>query len=98
MAVMRRPPLTASMVSCTPLNFAAEKNVSPIANRPTASVVTWMPSSISGTPKVSRACPVSLSMPISPRPMPSARLVSPRSVESPKVADTVTKASTISAK
>ena len=49
-------------------------------------------------PKVSRAWPVSLSMPTSPSVRPSARLVSPRKGEAPKVADTVTNASTMSAK
>ena len=69
-----------------------------MANRPTASVVIEMPSISAGTPKARRACPVSLSMPTRPSNRPSARLVSPRSTELPKVADTVTKATTISAK
>ena len=49
-------------------------------------------------PKESRACPVCRSMPTSPRVRPSASAVSPRSAELPKAAETVTKASTISAK
>ena len=73
-------------------------SASPRANRPTASVVTSTPSSRFGTPKASRAWPVSWSMPISPSHSPMARLVSPRRGEDPKVADTVTKAISISPK
>ena len=73
-------------------------SVSPIANRPTASVVTSIPSRSCGTSKVSRACPVSMSIPISPSQSPIARLVRPRRTELPNVAETVTKAISISAK
>ena len=65
---------------------------------PTASVVTSTPSSRSGSPKDSRACPVSWSMPMQPSASPRNSEVSPRRVESPKADETVTKASTISAK
>ena len=57
-----------------------------------------MPSSSSGTPKASRAWPVSLSMPTRPSVSPMNSEVSPRIGESPKVADTVMKATHISAK
>jgi hypothetical protein len=64
----------------------------------TAMVVTSMPSSKSGTPKLRRAWPVWRSMPISPRVRPMKSETRPRSVELPKAAETVTKARTISAK
>ena len=69
-----------------------------MANRPTASVVTSTPSSRSGTPKASRGWPVSLSMPTRPSVSPMNSEVRPRTGESPKVADTVMKATHISAK
>lgn len=96
--VIHSEPRTASMLSCTPLKRDAVCSVSPIAKRPTASVVMDTPSSSDGTPKASRDWPVSLSMPTRPSTSPSTRLVMPRSTEVPNVADTVTKASTISAK
>ena len=57
-----------------------------------------MPSSSSGIPNDKRGWPVSLSMPTNPSVSPIIRLVSPRTGEDPKVADTVTKATHISAK
>ena len=77
---------------------AATNSASPSANIATASVVTSMPSRSCGTPKARRVCPVNWSMPTmaSARPMNSD--TSPRKALSPKAADTVTKASTISAK
>ena len=74
------------------------ESASPIANRPTASVVTSTPSSNSGTPNDNRACPVSLSMPIRPSVRPTNSEVRPRIGESPKVADTVMNATHIRAK
>ena len=49
-------------------------------------------------PNVSRACPLCRSMPTRPSVRPRKRLVTPFSVELPKAAETVVKASTISAK
>ena len=57
-----------------------------------------MPSSSSGTPKASRIWPVCSSMPITPSSSPTNSEASPREVEEPSTADTVTKANTISAK
>ena len=69
-----------------------------MAKSATATVVTSMPSRSAGMPSVSRACPLWRSMPTRPRVRPRKRLVTPFSIESPKAADTVVKASTISAK
>ena len=49
-------------------------------------------------PKAKRAWPVWLSMPTSPIARPTARLASPRSVDSPSTAETVVKARIMSAK
>ena len=96
--VIHSEPRTASTVSGTPPKRDTTNSVSPIANRPTASVVIDAPSSRMGISYARRAWPVSLSTPASPRTRPRARLVIPRGAESPNVADTVTKARTISAK
>ncbi|MOA07581.1 hypothetical protein D3C78_1272860 [compost metagenome] len=73
-------------------------SVSPMANMATASVVTSTPSSRSGMPKLMRVWPVSWSMPTMARAKPMNSEVRPRNAESPKAEETVTKASTISAK
>ena len=91
-------PFTGSIRSSASLGEAAILSASPTAKSATASVVTSMPSRRSGMPKASRAWPVCRSMPTSPRVRPSTSAVSPRRAESPKAAETVTKASTISAK
>ncbi len=96
--VIHTEPLTASTFSSPCTGDAATFSASPIAKSATASVVTSMPSSRSGTPKASRACPVCRSMPTSPSVSPRKSAVMPRSAESPKAAETVMKASTISAK
>src|SRR5881628_27015 len=72
--------------------------VSPTANNPTATTTTSMPSSNSGMPKVNRACPVWLSIPIKPTNKPKNKLARPRKGDAPSTADTVVKANTITAK
>jgi hypothetical protein len=57
-----------------------------------------MLSLISGMPKASRTCPVSLSVPTRPMVSPMKSAVRPRVIEPPKAAETVRKDSTISAK
>ena len=49
-AVIQSEPRTASIVSWTPVNRDATYKASPIANRPTASVVIDAPSSSDGRP------------------------------------------------
>ena len=96
--VIQTEPLTASTSSLSWVREAAIESVSPMANSATASVVTSMPSSRSGMPKARRAWPVCRSMPMTPRPRPMNKAVMPRRALSPKAAETVMKASTISAK
>ena len=98
LALIHSEPRTGSTVSGARLPWAATNSVSPMANMATASVVTSTPSSRSGMPKLSRACPVCRSMPMIPSVRPMNSEVSPRRAESPNAAETVTKASTISAK
>ena len=92
---------TRPLTLCIPSSGAcwpATAKASPKANSATAMVVTSIPSISCGTPKVSRAAPVRPSMPTQASASPMKSEVKPRSVLSPKVAETVTKASTISAK
>ncbi|MCY1561310.1 hypothetical protein D9M68_985460 [compost metagenome] len=96
--VIHTEPLTAVTSALTWSRSEAVFIVSPMANSTTASVVTSMPSSRSITPKARRVWPVCRSMPIRPRPSPMNSAVSPRRAESPKAAETVTKARTMSAK
>jgi hypothetical protein len=74
------------------------ESASPIANRPTATITMSTPANSWSTPNVSRACPVSWSIPIRPiaRPIPSDSR--PRITERPISAVTATNASTTSAK
>ena len=57
-----------------------------------------MPSISSGTPNAKRICPVWSSMPTSPSSSPRKSIDSPRTVELPSTAATVTNANTINAK
>ena len=70
---------------------------SPTANKPTAAIVTSMPSSNSAVPKVNRGCPVCKSIPTKPKSRPRASAIRPRKTERPSTADTATSASTINA-
>ncbi len=96
--VIQIEPFTASSRSSIPPGVAATFSVSPTAKSATASVVTSMPSSRSSTPKVIRAWPVCRSIPTTAKARPRKSAVRPLKAESPKAAETVTKASTISAK
>ena len=72
-------------------------NTSPIANSATTTITTSIPSSSVGMPKVSRDCPLWLSMPTSPIVSPTSRLPIPLSGEEPSSVATVTNAIAISA-
>ena len=63
--VMATEPLMAWTFSCIAAAWAATNSASPTANMATASVVTSIPSRSCGTPKDSRAWPVSPSIPTS---------------------------------
>ena len=96
--LIQTDPLTGSTFSSAIWRAETTASVSPMAKSATASVVTEIPSKRLGVPMVSRAWPVSWSMPIRPSARPIASAVRPRSVESPKAAETVMKASSMSAK
>ena len=97
-AVIQTDPLTAITASSAPPRRPAMNSASPTANRATASVVTSTPSRSCGTPKDSRAWPVNWSIPTSASDSPTKSEISPLRALSPKADETVTKASTISAK
>ena len=73
-------------------------SASPIANRPTATITMSTPANSWSTPNVSRACPVSWSIPISPMARPSPSDSRPRISERPISALTATNARMTSAK
>ena len=77
---------------------AATHNASPTAKIPTATTTTSMPSASSGSPKVSRCCPVVESIPTSPIVSPIASEANPRTRDAPSTAVTATNASTMIAK
>ena len=76
----------------------ARYKASPIANRPTAAIVTSMPSRSSGCPKVKRAWPVCKSIPTKPKSKPANKLIKPLKAEFPRTAETMMSASTIKLK
>ncbi len=90
--------VTLSTSSGPPLGCAASQSVSPMANSPTATMITLMPSYSSVRPKVKRSWPDWLSTPIMPRNMPTNKAVRPRRAELPSTAATVTKDNIISEK
>ncbi len=76
----------------------ATYSASPTAKNPTATTTTSMPSASTDMPMVSRGWPLSVSVPISPANRPRASEASPRLIDEPSSAATVTNATTISAK
>jgi hypothetical protein len=78
--------------------WAATHSVSPMANSPTATTTTSIPSASWGMPKVSRCWPDWRSMPTSPIISPMAREANPLMREEPSTEVTATKASTMMAK
>ena len=73
----------------------AKNSASPIANNPTAAIVTSIPSSNSGCPKVNLAWPVCKSIPTKPNKSPANKLINPLKAEFPKTAETMINAKVI---
>jgi len=93
-------PVTSACSSSRPPRRTRDAmcRASPIANSPTATITMSTPANSWSTPKVSRAWPVSWSIPISPIASPSPSESRPRITERPISAVTATNASTTSAK
>ena len=77
---------------------AATHSASPTAKMPTATSTTSIPSASSGSPKVSRCCPVVESMPTRPIIRPMASEANPRIRDAPSTAVTAMKARIMMAK
>lgn len=95
-------PIHGTPTGTTPADWrrrcAATQRASPTAKMPTATTTTSMPSASWGTPKVSRCCPETESIPTMPITSPTTSEANPRTRDEPSTAVTAMKESSMIAK